>query len=62
MIGEIYDGRRGERKEVRASADNGCVVVACVQEGDGIAVGSKRAHEEEAGERRCGMTMRRGVR
>jgi hypothetical protein len=61
MIGEIYDGRRGESKEGGASADNGCIVIACVQERDGVAVSSKRVYEEEAGEKRCCMAMRRGV-
>jgi hypothetical protein len=58
MIGEIYDGRRGESKEVGASADNGCVVIACVQERGGVAVSSRRVYEKEAGESRCCMAMR----
>jgi hypothetical protein len=36
-------------------------VIACVQERDGVAVSSKRVYEEEAGEKRCCMAMRRGV-
>ena len=54
-------GDNRESKEVGASADNGCIVIACVRERDGVAISSKRVYEEEAGQRRCCMAMRRGV-